>query len=79
MVVPSSVRRISFRESQLRREQLRKRQHERDQARRNRLRRSQFHRELIEGFQSAALIIAIIGFFALIYWLAVSDQVPTAY
>lgn len=79
MAVPKTVRRLTRRQSELRRDQLRREQLIRDQHRTAQRRKTDFRRECAEGAKGTLLILGILGFFALVYWLAISNLVPAAY
>lgn len=77
--VSRSVQRLSARECEQRREQVRADQLRRQIARRQKLQKGLRRRDRIETAQGVALLAAIIAMFALVYWLAISDAVPTAF
>ncbi|MBN2474446.1 MAG: hypothetical protein JXB62_07545 [Pirellulales bacterium] len=79
MAIPKTTRRMSVRESELLRDRLRANQFRRDQVRRAALHRQDRRRNRIEGFEGLVVLLLVVGFFALIYWLAISDSVPAAY
>lgn len=79
MAVPRTIRRLSRRQSESRKDQLRKDQLLRDHYRRDHRRRMERRRQRVEGLKGTLVLLAILGFFALIYWLAISDSLPAAY
>ena len=79
MAVHSSVPRMSYRESERRRGQLRREQQAREQHRSEQSHKAQFHEDLYDGIRSVVVLEAVAVFFALVYLLAISDFVPSAY
>ncbi len=79
MAVHGSVPRMSYHESERRRRQLRREQQVRQEHRRKQLHKVQFHEDLFNGVRGVVVLAAIVVFFALVYLLAVSDFVPSAY
>ena len=77
--ISRSVQRLSARECEDHREQLRADELRRQVSRRQKLQKGLRRRDRIETAQGLALLVAIIAMFALVYWLAVSDAVPTAF
>jgi len=79
MAVSKKVRRLNLHQANAYRDQLRQEQLRKDQLRREKLNRIQRRNDRAYGIQAFAVLLAIIGFFAIIYWLAVSESIPTAF
>jgi len=79
MPVPKSIRRLNRRQSELRREQLRHEQFRRERLRAARRREAEFRGKCLDTLKGTLFIVAILAFFAMIYWLAVSELLPTGY
>jgi len=46
---------------------------------RGKTRRAEFQRDVFHGVESAVVLALIVVFFMIVYWLTVSDFVPSAY
>ncbi len=79
MAIHKSAPRLNRREAELRKAQLRREQFQRDKHGKEQRRKIDQRRQYVDRVKGGVLILAIIGFFALVYWLGVSDLVPRAY
>jgi len=79
MAVSKRIRRLSFREAEAYRTRLREDQHRRDRLRQEKLRLFRRDSRRVDGIEGVLVLVLIFGFFALVFWLAVSDFVPAAY
>ncbi|MBN2021288.1 MAG: hypothetical protein JW809_00705 [Pirellulales bacterium] len=76
MTIRYTPRTIRHDEAERRRAWLRRDQARRDEVRRRTRRRAEFRANLIAGVQGALAVAALLSFFALACWLAVSGALP---
>lgn len=79
MAISRKISRLSRRQAETQRSQLRQDQYFRDEVRKRKQKKIVRRSNLIESFQGIVVLLLIVGFFAMIYWLAVSDSVPAAF
>ena len=79
MPIPKSIHRLNRRQSEVRRDLLRQEQFRRDKLRTARRREAEFRGKCLDTVKGTLVIVAILAFFAMIYWLAVSQLLPTGY